>query len=82
MKSVTVPLQGADLNALLDQARVEDILVQTADGSEFLLSMVDEFDQELARTRQNGKLMELLDIRAQSNGVKSLASVKEELGLG
>ena len=61
MKTVAISPQAAEINALLDQARDDELLVRTADGSEFLLTAVDEFDQEVARTRQNAMLMELLD---------------------
>ena len=47
MKTVAVPPQAAEIYALLDQAREDELLVRTADGSEFLLSAVDDFDQEL-----------------------------------
>ena len=56
--------EAAEINALLQQARDEDVLVRTEDGTEFLLTAVDEFDQEIARTRQNAKLMAMLDERA------------------
>ncbi|MCL4202271.1 MAG: hypothetical protein KJ000_07235 [Pirellulaceae bacterium] len=81
MKTVAVPPQAAEINELLDQAREDEILVRTADGSEFLLSAVDEFDQEIARTRQNAKLMALLDERAKQSKTIPLDEVKRQLGL-
>jgi hypothetical protein len=83
MRSVTVPATAAELNALLEQARAEDLLVHAPDGAEFIVSLVDEFDREVARTRQNRQLMDLLDERARNGGGgKSLDAVKHELGLG
>ena len=81
MKTVAVPPQAAEINELLDQAREAELLVRTADGSEFLLSAVDEFDQEIARTRQNAKLMALLDERAKQSKTIPLDEVKRQLGL-
>ncbi len=81
MKTVAVPPQAVEVNALLDQARDDELLVRTADGSEFLLSAVDEFDQEIARTRQNAKLMALLDERAKQSKTIPLEDVKQQLGL-
>ena len=81
MKTVAVPPQAAEINALLDQARDDELLVRTADGSEFLLSAVDDFDQEIARTRQNAKLMALLDERAKQSKTIPLDEVKRQLGL-
>ena len=69
------------MNALLDQARQEDVLVQTGDGTEFVVTVVDEFDQEVARTRQNAKLMALLDGRAKQTQTVPLHEVKRQLGL-
>lgn len=81
MKTIAVPPQAAEINELLDQAREAELLVRTADGSEFLLSAVDEFDQEIARTRQNAKLMALLDERAKQPKTIPLDEVKRQLGL-
>lgn len=81
MKTVAVPLQAVEINALLEQARDDELLVRTADGSEFLLTAVDEFDQEIARTRQNAKLMALLEERAKQSKTIPLDEVKRQLGL-
>lgn len=81
MKTVAIPPQAAEVNALLEQAREEDLLVRTADGSEFVLTVVDEFDHEIARTRQNAKLMALLDERAKQTQTVPLDEVKRQLGL-
>jgi hypothetical protein len=81
MKTIAVPPQAAEINELLDQAREDELLVRTADGSEFLLSAVDEFDREIARTRQNAKLMALLDERAKQPKTIPLDEVKRQLGL-
>jgi hypothetical protein len=81
VKTVAVPPQAADVNALLEQAREEELLVRTADGSEFLLTAVDDFDQEVARTRQNARLMALLDERAKQTKTVPLEEVQRQLGL-
>ncbi len=81
MKTVAVPPQAVEINALLEQARDDELLVRTADGSEFLLTAVDEFDEEIARTRQNAKLMALLDERAKQSKTVPLDEVKRQLGL-
>lgn len=81
MKTVAVPPQAAEIIALLEQARDDELLVRTADGSEFLLTAVDEFDREIARTRQNAKLMALLDERAKQTKTIPLDEVKRQLGL-
>jgi hypothetical protein len=82
MKTVTIPPQATDVNVLLEQARQEDILVRAADGAEFILTAVEDFDHELARTRQNAKLMALLDERAKQMQTIPLEEVKRQLGVG
>jgi hypothetical protein len=81
VKTVAVPAQAAEVNALLEQARDDPVLVRAADGSEFLLTVVDEFDVEVARTRQSAKLMALLDERAKQTNAIPLEEVKRQLGL-
>jgi|GEM_PF-1189354 len=81
MKTIDVPRDATELHMLLDQAREEDVLIRTADGSEFLLRIVDVFDLEIARTRKNAALMELLDERARQTETIPLNEVKNRLGL-
>ena len=81
MKTVAVPPQAVEVIALLEQARDDELLVRTADGLEFLLTAVDEFDREIARTRRNARLMALLDERAKQSKTVPLDEVKRQLGL-
>ncbi|MCC5621743.1 hypothetical protein [Nostoc sp. CHAB 5715] len=81
MKTITISEDSAEIRALLEQARDEDVIVRLADGSEFVLSAIDNFDIEIARTRQNEKLMALLDERAKQTQTISLDEVKRRLGL-
>ena len=81
MKTVSIPPQAAEVNAFLEQARDGDILVRMADGTEFMVTVIDEFDEEVGRTRQNAKLMALLDERAKQEQTIPLADVKQQLGL-
>jgi hypothetical protein len=81
MKSIPVPPDATDLNALFEQARAGDVLVQAADGAEFIVSLVDDLDIEVARTRQNQAIMSLLDKRAQSQKRMSLDDVKRQVNL-
>ena len=81
MKTITIPPQATEVNSLLEQARDEDLLLRAADGREFVVSAVDDFDYELARTRQNAKLMAMLDKRAKQAQTAPLDDVKRQLGL-
>jgi hypothetical protein len=79
MKSVTITGDSAEIRALLEQARDEDVIVCLPDGSEFMLSAIGDFDLEIARTRQNEKLMSLLDKRAGQTKTIPLEEVKQQL---
>ena len=81
MKTVSISQDSNEVNALLAQARDDDILVQTADGTEFVVSIVDDFDHDIARTRQNTKLMALLEERAKQTESVPLTEVRHLLGL-
>ncbi len=80
MKTVTIRGGSEELRTLLEQARDEDVIVRMDDGSEFLLSAIDDFDHEIARTRRNEKLMALLDERAGQTQTIPLDEVKRQLG--
>ena len=81
MKTISIPPQAAEVNALLAEARHQDILVRTADGTEFMLTAIDEFDIEIASTRRNDRLMALLEERAKQTQTVSLADVKRQLAV-
>jgi hypothetical protein len=81
MKTIDLPHASPEFAELLDQARQDDLVVRLADGSEFLLVAVDDFDREIARSRQNPKLMALLEARARQTETVSLDEVKRRLNL-
>ncbi len=81
MKTVNMSNPTNELTALLDQANDEDLIVRLADGREFLLSAVDDFEIEIAQTRQNEKLMALLEERARQTHTLPLDEVKRRLGI-
>ena len=49
--------------------------------TEYLLSVVDDFDLEIARTRKNAKLMAFLEERSRQTKTYSLDEVRDRLGL-
>lgn len=81
MKTVTIPAQAKTVNALLQQARRGTVILRAADGHEFVLAEIDDFDREIELTRQNKQLMRLLDKRAAQTKTVGLAEVKARLGL-
>ncbi|MBO1350193.1 MAG: hypothetical protein EBE86_023740 [Hormoscilla sp. GUM202] len=81
MKRIAIASDAVEIRSLLEQASDEDIILQLVDGRKFMLSAVDDFDIEVPRTRQNKKIMALLDERAKQTGTISLVEVKQRLGI-
>jgi hypothetical protein len=81
MKTLEIHDPSPEVNHLLDEARSNDLIVRLADGSEFLLVAIDEFDREVARSRNNPKLMAFLESRARQTETVPLEEVKRRLGL-
>ncbi len=81
MKTVTVSKRAKGINALLKQARRQNLILRSPEGHEFILAELDDFDREIELTRQNKKLMELLERRAKQTKTVSLKEAKAQLGL-
>ena len=81
MKTVTISKRARSINALLEQARRQNLILRSTEGREFILAEVDDFDREIELTRQNGELMALLDQRARQAKTLSLDEAKTQLGL-
>ncbi len=95
MKTVTVPLKSKAINALLEMAQENVLLLQTADGRQFVLTPVtnlqaffvgesDDLATESAIERTNQALIKFLNERgrqAQPGKGTSLEEVRRQLGL-
>jgi uncharacterized membrane protein YkoI len=81
MRTVTVSTRSKQLSALLKQARKENIILRTDDGTEFILAEIDDFNREIELTRQNKKLMKHVEVRARQTTAIPLSKAKAELGL-
>ena len=81
MKTIRISKRSKRINALLKQARKENLIVRSADGCEFILAEIDDFSREIELTRQNRKLMKFLDLRAKQTKTIPLEEVKVQLGL-
>ncbi len=82
MKTIAVPKTSRTLQALLKQALDDQGLVlQAPDGREFILAEVDNFDREIQLTRNNKKIMAMLDRRGRAKGGVTLKEAKARLGL-
>jgi hypothetical protein len=81
MKTVTVSRRARGINALLKRARKENLVIRAADGDEFILAEIDDFNREIELTRQNKKLMRFLAGRGKQTKTIPLEDVKAQLGL-
>ncbi len=83
MRTIKVSKRARTVNALLQRARRENVILRSAVGDEFILAEIDDFNREIELTRQNKPLMRLLESRAkQKNTTLSLVEAKLRLGLG
>ncbi len=64
MRTIALKNPSNDVKRLLAVAKNEDVVVEAPDGEKFMLSPVgDDFDYEIARQRQNKKVMAFLERR-------------------
>ncbi len=82
MKTIKVSKQSKTLNALLKRARNGNVILRSAEGEEFILAEIDDFNREIELTRQNKQLMKLLESRARQKETLSLEETKRLLDLG
>jgi hypothetical protein len=69
------------ISALLQQTLRENLILRTADGHNFILAEIENFDHEIELTRQNEQLMRLLDERGQEKATISIAEARARLGI-
>jgi len=81
MKTVDLASVTPTVSELLDLADEDLILIKTPAGREFILVEVDDFAEEIERTRQNAELMAFLDERSQETATYTLEQVRERLKL-
>lgn len=79
MKTVSLPDECLDLDALITMARKEPILLLTADGQEFVLAEADDFDREVQSLRESQAFQQFLEERSRSARRISLEDVEAEI---
>ena len=81
MRTISISSRAKALNALLKRAQRGGLILRSPDGHEFILAEIDDFNREIELTRQNKKLMKLLDERATQAETVGLAEAKAQLNL-
>jgi hypothetical protein len=66
MKIIHLEEKNLDLESAISLAREEPILLLTAGGQEFLLSLADDFDKEVESLRRSQAFQRFLDERSAS----------------
>lgn len=81
MKTIKVTENSLNLEAILNLASEENILLETLEGREFVLAEIDNFDREVELIRQNQEFMNFLDERSREQKTLTLNQVRQQLGL-
>ena len=81
MKTIKVSKQAKTVNDLLKKARQQGVILRAPDGNEFILAEIDDFNREIELTRNNKRLMKLLNNRAKRKAAVSLEEAKRRLGI-
>lgn len=66
---------------LIELAEKETLILKKPDGTEFVLSAVDDFAAEVEALRQNEEFMEFLAQRSRSTKRLSLKDARKKLGI-
>jgi hypothetical protein len=79
MKTVTVSKRAKGINALLKQARRQNLILRSPEGHEFILAELDDFNREIELTPQNKQLVDMLVQRAKQTKTIPLKEAKAQL---
>lgn len=79
----TIDLQHTPLTTaeLLNSARDDVLLVKQADGTNFLVSIADDFELEVELLRRNHDFLAFLDARERDQPTYTLDEVERRLSL-
>jgi hypothetical protein len=86
MKTIDLATEKAGIDEILHLAEDQNLFVRAADGKVFVVAEVDtddirdDFANELALTRHNQALRELLAERSQEPGKYTTDQVRQKLG--
>ena len=87
MKTIDVATGSTTIHEVLRLAEEQDLVLRSADGKTFFLVEIkgteaeEGFADEVARTRQNATLRDLLAERSREPGVYTLDQARQELEL-
>jgi hypothetical protein len=65
----------------MELAQEDTLILKKSDGTEFVLSVIDDFATEVEVLRQNEEFMEFLALRSRSTKRLSLEEARKRLGI-
>jgi hypothetical protein len=81
MKTLEVGATSPSLHEVLKLADGYNVILRTADGREYVVPELDDFDREIALARHNPDLMRLLDERSREGSAVSPSEARRRSGL-
>jgi PHD/YefM family antitoxin component YafN of YafNO toxin-antitoxin module len=81
MKTVNLAREKFDLEAVINLARTEPVLLLTPDGKEFCIAEADDFEREVNYLRESHAFQGFLDERSACAKRTSLVEIEKELEL-
>jgi hypothetical protein len=79
MKIIDLGKVNLDLESAINLARQEPLLLVTADGQEFFLSLADDFEKEVESLRRSQDFQRFLDERSACSRRIPLEEVEAEI---
>jgi hypothetical protein len=79
MKTVDLARDKIEFDQLINLARQEPVLILTPDGSQYILSQADDFDQEVEALRKSRSFQRFLDKRSKSRAKIPLSKIEREI---
>ncbi|QYO67370.1 hypothetical protein [Leptolyngbya sp. 7M] len=77
----TIGITEEAMAELIELAEQDTLILRKPDGTEFVLSLVDDFAAEVEALRQNDEFMAFLSQRSGSSRRVSLAEARKRLGI-
>lgn len=81
MKTIELSESNLTVGELIELAEQDTIILIKPDGTEFVLSVVDDFAAEVKALSQNQEFMEFLAQRSRSTKRLSLSEARKRLGI-
>lgn len=81
MKTIELAQSNLTVVELIELAEQDSLIIRKPDGTEFVLSIIDDFAAEVEALRQNEEFMEFLAQRTRSTKRLSMEEARKKLGI-